>query len=120
MAISAALYAQVWQSSIRENRAYMLAVMDDRLLRIMRRWFEFPFEPVGPSSHWMGARTTPVAMYLPRTIEELTTSNPDALAFFSGEISFDELEEVSIDLRDTVPEHRTNVIAFDAERSILQ
>ncbi len=110
MAISAAIYAFVWQESVRNRRAYMLAIMDDRLLRIMRRWFDFPFEAIGLPMHWMGARTTPVAMYIPRTVEVLKQSNPDALAFFSGDISFADLDLVSLDIRNNVNEHRATVL----------
>jgi hypothetical protein len=117
MAISAALYGLVWQESIRQGRAYMLAVMDNRLLRIMRRWFEFPFEPLGPASAYMGSPSTPVSMYLPRTIEILNSSNPEALRFFSGDIPFDKLNEVAIDLRSNVPEHRSNVVHLPAART---
>lgn len=119
MAISAALYGMVWRESIRNSRAYMLAIVDDRLLRIMRRWFEFPFEAIGEPTFYMGARTTPVAMYIPRTVEHLRSVNPDALAYFSGEISFSELENVSLDIRQQVPEHSTNVIDLLVEASPL-
>ena len=117
MAISAALYGLVWRESVRGKRAYMLAVMDDRLLRIMRRWFQFPFEPIGEPHDYMGARTTPVAMYVPRTIEHLQVENPDALRFFSGEITFPELDQVALDIRARVPEHTTNVIDLTVERA---
>lgn len=114
MAISAALYGLVWQESILSGRAYMLAVMDNRLLRIMRRWFEFPFEPLGESALYMGSPSTPVSMYLPRTIEVLRSSNPEALRFFSGDIPFDQLNDIAVDLRTSVPEHRSNVIQLPA------
>jgi N-acyl amino acid synthase FeeM len=117
MAISAALYGLVWRESIRHGRAYMLAVMDDRLLRIMRRWFEFPFEAIGEPVHFMGAWTTPVAMFVPRTIEHLQAVNPDALRYFSGDISFEELDSFAIDLRSEVREHRSNVIDLRAQRT---
>ncbi len=117
MAISAALYGLVWQESVRHGRAYMLAVMDNRLLRLMRRWFEFPFEPLGEASMYMGSPSTPVSMYLPRTIEVLTSSNPEALRFFSGDIPFDKLNEIAIDLRSQVPEHRSNVIELPIART---
>ncbi len=110
MAISAALYGLVWQESIRQDRAYMLAVMDNRLLRIMRRWFEFPFEPLGETTDYMGSASTSVSMYLPRTIELLASSNPETLKFFSGDIPFRELNNIAIDLRANVPEHRSNVV----------
>ncbi len=113
MAISAALYGLVWQESVETGRAYMLAVMDNRLLRIMRRWFEFPFEPLGETTDYMGSPSTPVSMYLPRTIEVLTSSNPEALRFFSGDIPFDRLNDIAIDLRSNVPEHRSNVIRLN-------
>lgn len=119
MAISAALYGAVWRESIRTDRAYMLAVMDDRLLRIMRRWFQFPFEAIGEPQFYMGARTTPVSMYVPRTISHLQDVNPDALAYFSGDISFQELDEVAIEMRTRVPEHTTNVIDLRVEAAPL-
>lgn len=117
MAISAALYGLVWQECVSQNRAYMLAVMDDRLLRIMRRWFEFPFETVGEPCHYMGSPSTPVSMYIPRTIEVLSANNPEALRFFSGEIPFDQLNEYAINLRESVPEHRSNVIDLREART---
>ncbi|MEM7141114.1 MAG: hypothetical protein AAF548_08775 [Actinomycetota bacterium] len=110
MAISAVLYGAVWQRAILEDRAYMLAVMDNRLLRIMRRWFEFPFEAIGPELDYMGSMCTPVSMYVPRTIEVLAATNPDTLTFFSGDIPLARLDQVAIDLRGSVPEHRPNVV----------
>jgi hypothetical protein len=117
MAISAALYGLVWQESIRQDRAYMLAVMDDRLLRIMRRWFEFPFETVGEPCYYMGSPSTPVSMFIPRTIELMATSNPEALRFFSGEIPFDQLNDYALDIRTAVREHRSNVVDLRAARA---
>jgi N-acyl amino acid synthase FeeM len=119
MAISAALYGLVWQEAITQGRAYMLAVMDDRLLRIMRRWFEFPFETIGEPCEYMGSPSTPVSMYLPRTIEILTASNPDALRFFSGDIPFEELNDYALDVRTEVPEHRSNVIDLRRARTAI-
>jgi hypothetical protein len=58
-------------------------------------------------------------MYIPRTVEHLRSVNPDALAYFSGEISFRELEDISLDIRRNVPEHSTNVIDLVVEGSPL-
>ena len=88
----------------------MLAIMDDRLLRIMRRWFNFPFEPLGPPVYFMGDYTTPVSMYMPATIERLNETSAESLEFFSGDISLAELDEVAIDLRESVAEHKSTVI----------
>ena len=110
MAISAELYGIVWRESVQGGRAYMMAIMDSRLLRIMRRWFHFPFEPIGPSRHYMGDETTPVAMYVPRTIEHLQAVNPDSLRFFSGDIPFSALNDVAIDLRSVTEEHVASVV----------
>jgi hypothetical protein len=110
MAISAELYGIVWRASIQGGRAYMLAIMDGRLLRIMRSWFHFPFEALGPSKLYMGDRTTPAAMYIPRTIDQLQEISPDSLRYFSGDIPFAELDAVAIDLRATAPEHVSIVI----------
>ena len=117
MAVSAALYGLVWRQSINQRRAYMLALMDDRLLRIMRRWFVAPFEAIGESSFYMGSSSTPVAMYIPRAYDVLRERTPDSLRFFSGDISFSELAEVAVDLRTRVPEHRTNLVDLTAERA---
>jgi hypothetical protein len=117
MAISAALYAYVWQESVMNQRAYMLAIMDDRLLRIMRRWFDFPFEAIGLPAHWMGARTTPVALYIPRALEVLKHNNPEAVSFFSGGIPFADLDLVSLDIRENVAEHRAEVLDLRSERA---
>jgi hypothetical protein len=65
----------------------------------------------------MGARTTPAAMYIPRTIDELQVNHPDALRFFSGDISFRELDDVAIDVRGAVGEHRSSVIDLTTERA---
>lgn len=118
MAISAAIYGYVWREAVENQRAYMLAILDDRLLRILRRWFQFPFEVIGEAREYMGARTMPTAMYIPRTVEVLTEQNPDALRFFSGDISFAELDQVSIDIRRAVPEHSPPVIDLAVERAI--
>jgi len=120
MAVSAALYGLVWREAIRARRAYMLALMDDRLLRIMRRWFMAPFEPIGASDYYMGSQSTPVAMYIPRCYDVLRERTPDNLEYFSGEISFSELAEVAVDLRARVPELRTNVIDLTSERVSAQ
>lgn len=110
MAISAALYSQVWQQSLADDRAYMIAVMDNRFLRLMRKWFHFPFEAIGDSVSYMGSASTPVAMYTPRTIEVLRERHPDSLSFFSGEISFSEMDDIVLDLRTKVPEFQATVI----------
>ena len=115
MAISAAIYGFVWREAVENERAYMLAIMDDRLFRILRRWFHFPFEAIGEPRHWMGARTTPAAMYIPRTITELGTDHPDMLAYFSGDLMFSELDQVSIDIRSDIAEHRSVVIDLRTE-----
>lgn len=116
MAISAAIYGFVWQEAVQNRRAYMLAIMDDRLSRILRRWFHFPFEPIGESRHWMGARTTPAALYIPRTLSEVNADSPDAVRFFSGDIDFARLDEISLDIRSQVPEHRAATIDLTTER----
>ena len=109
-AISAALYGQVWQEALRSRRAYMLAFIDNRLLRIMQQYFHFPFEPTGPTVDYMGSASTPVAMFVPRTISEARRFHPEHLAFFSGDIPFRKINEVEIDLRERVPELRAEPV----------
>lgn len=110
MAISAALYALVWQESLLAGRAYMIAVMDNRFLRIMRRWFGFPFESIGDAVDYMGSRSTPVALYTARTIEHFRDHQPEILEFFSGDIPLSDLNDIEIDVRDHAVEFRAKVI----------
>ncbi|GEM_PF-2066302 len=109
-AISAALYGAVWQEALTNRRGYLLAFMDNRLLRIMRRWFHFPFEATGPSTNYMGSESTPVSLYIPRTIANAQEHHPENLDFFSGDIPLSEIDDVLIELRDSVPEHKAKVI----------
>ncbi|MEM9201139.1 MAG: hypothetical protein AAGC53_05750 [Actinomycetota bacterium] len=110
MAISAALYSAVMQLALAEDRAYLIALMDNRFLRIMRRWFQFPFESIGNASMYMGSTSTPVAMYVPRVVELYRDELPDSLAFFCGDISLQDLDDLIIDLRDRVPDYRAKII----------
>ncbi len=105
--ISAALYALVWHEFLTRGYAYMLAIMDPQLLRIMRRFLHFPFESLGPSSHFMGDQTAPVTMYLPRTIEDFRVRSPELLDRFSGGLTFAEIADIELDLRDQAPEFRS-------------
>lgn len=110
LAISAALYGAAWQSTVLGKHAYMLATVDYRLYRILRRQFHFPFEMLGQAQKYMGSSTVPVAMYLPRAITERRERDRDELAFFSGSISLDEIDQLEIDLRETTVEYRADVI----------
>lgn len=101
MAISGALYGAVWRRAIETRRAYLLAIVDDRMLMFTRRFLEIPIIEIGEPREFMGAKTTPTAIYVPRAAESMA---PDNLRFFSGEIPFSELEQVVVDLRNEVPE----------------
>jgi len=110
LAISAALYGAVWQSALTGGHTYMLATVDYRLFRILRRRFHFPFELLGSAQDYMGSSTVPVAMFLPRAISEFRAKYNEELAFFSGAISFEELDKIEIDLRDHAMEYRQDVV----------
>lgn len=114
LAISRALYGAVWQSALLGGNAYMLATIDYRLYRILRRQFDFPFELLGQAKDYMGSWTVPVAMYLPRAIAEFRRRHSEELAFFSGRISFEELERLEIDLRKQAVEFRPAVVDLRA------
>ncbi len=58
----------------------------------------------------MGSTTVPVSVYLPRAIVEFRENRPAELAYFSGQISYDHLNALEIDLRDQAPEFRSDVI----------
>lgn len=119
-AISAALYGAVWQSALLGGNAYMLATVDYRVYRILRRQFDFPFEILGTAQDYMGSMTVPVSMYLPRAIAEFRVKHRDELTFFSGAISLSELDDLEIDLRERAMEYRPAVIDIrePSERSI--
>jgi hypothetical protein len=116
LAISAALYGAVWQSALLGRNAYMLATVDYRLYRILRRQFHFPFEMLGQAQDYMGSSTVPVSMYLPRAITERRERDRDELAFFSGSISLDEIDQLEIDLREHAVEYRAEVIDLREQR----
>ena len=48
-------------------------------------------------------------------ITELGTDHPDMLAYFSGDLTFSELDQVSIDIRSDIAEHRSVVIDLRTE-----
>lgn len=110
MAISGALYGAIWRQAIEHRRAYLLAIVDDRMLMFTRRFLEIPIVEIGDAREFMGARTTPTAIYVPRAAESMAREN---LAFFSGDIPFSELEDTVLDLRAEVPE-----IAQPAQRGL--
>ena len=108
--ISAMLYATVMQEALAHDRAYLIALMDNRFLQLMRRWFHFPFEAVGRSLAYMGSPSTPVALYVPRVVEYHREHLPESLSFFCGDIARDELHGLVIDLRNRVPEYQMPVL----------
>lgn len=109
MAISGALYGAIWQRAIEIRRAYLLAIVDDRLHRLAKSFLEIPLEPIGEPKYFMGARTTPTAVYVPRAVAEVERDN---LEFFSGSIPFAELNEIALDLRRSVPEFTQTVVGI--------
>ena len=63
--VAAALYALVWRQSVLRGHAFMIALMDPRLLRVMQRTLSLPFEAIGPAKHSFGGNVAPAAMYVP-------------------------------------------------------
>lgn len=109
-AISAGLYRRFWQDAVLGHRAYVLAFLDNRLLRILHRWLKWPWQPIGPEVDYLGSMSTPAALSIPKTIERARRDHPEALAFFSGSIPFSELAQVELDLRDRAPDLATAAI----------
>jgi len=114
LAISGALYGAVWRRAIEDERAYLFAIVDDRLKRLAKTFLEIPIEPIAEPLQFMGARTTPMAVYVPRAVSEI---QPENMAFFSGDIPFSELNEMALDLRREVPEFTPNVIDLEAAKA---
>jgi len=114
LAISGALYGAVWRRAIEQDRAYLFAIVDDRLKRLAKTFLEIPVEPIAEPHFFMGARTTPMAVYMPRAVAEI---QPDNMAFFSGDISFNKLNEMALDLRREVPEFTTNVVDLESAKA---
>jgi hypothetical protein len=114
--VSTALYAKIGQRAIQERRAYLFAIMDDRLLRIMRRALIMPFDAIGDSQPERAMSTTPMAAYIPRALRNYLTEYPGFLELFADGIPFSEINELELDLRDKAPEHfpATDILAHRA------
>jgi hypothetical protein len=102
-AISTALYAKLAERAVQDRRAFVFAVMDSRLLRTMRRALGINFEQIGlgmpERSYW----TTPTAVYLPETINQFRRKQPELLQLLAGGMSFADLADLEIDLRERAP-----------------
>lgn len=119
-AIATALYARLARESVSTRKAYVFAVMDARLLRIMRRWFLLPFEPIGEPVDYMGEITTPVAVYMPRVLEIYKEQQAsDVFDMFTGGLTFSELDDLVIDLRSHAGEPRQIDDRLDVDQAHL-
>lgn len=106
-AVAAALYRQaVRQFRVCPGQVHLLAALDARLFRAMRRFMHFPFEQVGDPKFFLGSETVPAYLYLPAALERQVAMAPRAARFFSGFEAIDLVEEEIIDLRATYPELR--------------
>lgn len=120
--VSTALYAKLATQAVLEHRAYVLAIMDQRLLRIMNTMLLLPFEPIGDAKPERSQSTLPAAVYVPRVMALLREQQPDTLQMFTGGMPFSQLDEIELDLRDRAPEHRPTVVDLrsrqDQDRTI--
>ena len=105
--ISTALYAKLAERAVLDKRAYVFAVMDSRLLRTMRRALGINFEQIGLSMPERSYWTTPTAVYLPETIDHFRREQPELLQLFAGGMSFADLADLEIDLRERAPRTST-------------
>lgn len=104
MSVGALLYRQtVRQFRVHPGQVHLLAALDSKLLKAMRRFMHFPFEQIGEPRMLVGGESTPVYLYLPSALEEQITHAPDAARFFSGFDQLELLEEEIIDLRSKYP-----------------
>ena len=77
----------------------MIALMDPRLIRVMRRSLGLPSEAIGPTRTAFGGDVTPSAMYVPDAYEAYGKRFD---VQHGQKASPEALEEHVIDLRDTV------------------
>ncbi|MGI9606608.1 MAG: N-acyl amino acid synthase FeeM domain-containing protein [Acidimicrobiales bacterium] len=102
--VAAALYGAVWRYCVVNRHAYMIALTDRTMLRILRRFFGFPFEVIGPEVDEFGGPQVPLAMYVPSATELYRKYDPDFLLRHGIGLTFEDLDDYVIDLRSRVPE----------------
>lgn len=97
--VAAALYGLVWRQAVLRGHAFMIALMDPRLIRVMRRSLGLPFEAIGPTRTAFGGEVTPTAMYVPDAYDAYGQRFD---VQHGQDASLDTLNECVIDLRETV------------------
>lgn len=103
--VSTALYAKIGQRAIQEKRAYLFAIMDDRLVRILCQTFVMPFDAIGEPQRERSMSTTPMAAYIPRSLSRYRTNHQDVMELFADGIPFSEINELEVNLRERAPEY---------------
>ena len=97
--VAAALYGVVWREAVLRRHAFVIALMDERLLRVMKRTLGLPFEAIGPAEYAFGADVTPTAIYVPDACDVYSKW---FRAQHGRDNPFETLEQGVIDLRDNV------------------
>lgn len=113
--VSAALYALVWREAVLRGHAYLIALMDGRLLRIMKRMLNLPFEQIGPGADSFGGHVMPAAMFVPAASDNY---RKDFVRQHSQGASLRELDEQIIDLR-KIAELPPTAVTSQASKSQL-
>lgn len=88
-------------STANPEAAHLLAAMDHRLLRLLRRWMHLPFHQIGEPLLYMGSKTVPVYGYMPELIESVAVNDRSEAEYLLDGRSFDEIGELVLDLRES-------------------
>ena len=103
--VSGLFYRQtVRYSTEQPGSAHLLAAMDYRLLRLLRRWMHLPFHEIGEEREYMGSKTVPVYGYMPELIASVANHDSDEADYLMDGRSFDEIGELVLDLRESAAE----------------
>ncbi|MGI9601744.1 MAG: N-acyl amino acid synthase FeeM domain-containing protein [Acidimicrobiales bacterium] len=81
--------------------SHLLAAMDYRLLRLLRRWMHLPFHQIGEPRQYMGSKTVPVYGFMPELIASVAAHDEAEAEYLMDGRSFDEIGDLVIDLRES-------------------
>ena len=105
--IAAALYALTWREAVLRQHAYIISLVDPRLLRMMAA-VSLPVELIGPTRYSFGGDVTPTAIYVPEASDVYRHSLRGSHA--QGP-ALDLLDARVIDLRESMPHKKMDSVA---------
>jgi len=105
--IAAALYALTWREAVFRQHAYIISLVDPRLLRMMAA-VSLPVELIGPTRYSFGGDVTPTAVYVPAASDVYRHSLRGSHAHGPA---LEVLDARVVDLRESMPNKKVNSVA---------